>query len=190
MDLGPRFDEALAYASKLHRHQRRKGGNIPYVAHLLAAAALGSGFSDTELEAIADHLRSIETNASPFADLPRTTRGQRGQRGQHTDDQTHWVHPSLVIEVKFTQWTADAVLRNPVYLGVRTDTAPADVRREDTRTSPRSQTTAVGRQQSGLPAVASAKAEGRRQEKDRTPSTRRRRRPKTKVQDPNRSRCR
>ena len=145
---------------------------------LVYAGHVGSGFSDTELEAIADHLRSIETNASPFADLPRT---QRGQPGQHTDDQTHWVHPSLVVEVKFTQWTADEVLRNPVYLGVRADTAPVDVRREDTRTSPRSRTTAVGRQQSGLPAVASAKAEGRREEKDRTPSTRRRRRPKTKT---------
>ena len=53
MDLGPRFDEALAYASKLHRHQRRKGGNIPYVAHLLAAAALVLDHGGDEDEAIA-----------------------------------------------------------------------------------------------------------------------------------------
>ena len=86
---------------------------------LVYAGHVGSGFSDAELEAIAGHLRTIETDRSPFADFPRT------------NEQAHWVHPSLVIEVKFTQWTADLVLRNPVYLGVRTDTAPEDVRRED-----------------------------------------------------------
>ena len=35
--------------------------------------------------------------------------------------------------MKFTRWTADEVLRHPVYLGVRADTAPRDVRREDDR---------------------------------------------------------
>ena len=100
---------------------------------LVYAGHVGSGFSDAELEAIAGHLRTIETDGSPFADFPPTK------------EQAHWVHPSLVIEVKFTQWTADVVLRNPVYLGVRTDTAPEDVRREDVR---RSQTSALRRQES------------------------------------------
>jgi (p)ppGpp synthase/HD superfamily hydrolase len=35
-----RFDDALAYASALHRHQLRKGSGIPYVSHLLAVSAL------------------------------------------------------------------------------------------------------------------------------------------------------
>lgn len=39
MSYGPRFDEALAYASELHRHQRRKGTDVPYVVHLLWVAA-------------------------------------------------------------------------------------------------------------------------------------------------------
>ena len=34
------FDRALAYASHLHRAQRRKGSEIPYVSHLLAVAAI------------------------------------------------------------------------------------------------------------------------------------------------------
>lgn len=38
--LGPRFADALAYAATIHRDQRRKGGEIPYIAHLLAVAAL------------------------------------------------------------------------------------------------------------------------------------------------------
>lgn len=37
--LSSRFDEALLFASELHREQRRKGNDTPYLAHLLAAAA-------------------------------------------------------------------------------------------------------------------------------------------------------
>lgn len=38
--LGPRFEQALAYAHTVHAAQRRKGGDIPYIAHLLAVAGL------------------------------------------------------------------------------------------------------------------------------------------------------
>lgn len=35
-----RFDDALIYASQLHKGQVRKGTDIPYLSHLLAVAAL------------------------------------------------------------------------------------------------------------------------------------------------------
>jgi (p)ppGpp synthase/HD superfamily hydrolase len=39
--LGPRFVEALAWATELHADQARKGGSdVPYVSHLLAVTAL------------------------------------------------------------------------------------------------------------------------------------------------------
>ena len=38
--MGPRFSAALAFASEIHRGQFRKGTTIPYIAHLLAVAAL------------------------------------------------------------------------------------------------------------------------------------------------------
>ncbi|MGH8931075.1 MAG: HD domain-containing protein [Egibacteraceae bacterium] len=38
--LGPRFDEAFAYASLLHRRQLRKGKHVPYLAHLMGVASL------------------------------------------------------------------------------------------------------------------------------------------------------
>jgi (p)ppGpp synthase/HD superfamily hydrolase len=37
--LTDRFAEALTYAERLHRSQKRKGNDIPYVAHLLAVCA-------------------------------------------------------------------------------------------------------------------------------------------------------
>lgn len=40
MELTTRFDEALQYASNLHRQQKRKETQIPYMGHLMAVAAL------------------------------------------------------------------------------------------------------------------------------------------------------
>ena len=37
--LTDRFADALAFAERLHRTQKRKGNEVPYVAHLLAVAA-------------------------------------------------------------------------------------------------------------------------------------------------------
>lgn len=38
--LSDRFNDALVYAHNLHRHQPRKGRDIPYVGHLLGVASL------------------------------------------------------------------------------------------------------------------------------------------------------
>jgi len=51
--LTERFDDALGYASALHRTQLRKGSNIPYVSHLLGVASLALEFGADEDQAIA-----------------------------------------------------------------------------------------------------------------------------------------
>ena len=38
--LGPRFEEALVYATRLHADQKKKGTETPYIAHLLGVAAI------------------------------------------------------------------------------------------------------------------------------------------------------
>ena len=43
---------------------------------------------------------------------------------------TTWVKPSLVAEVKFAEWTSKGELRQPVYLGLRSDKRAQDVVRE------------------------------------------------------------
>lgn len=40
VNLGKKFDEALALASELHRDQMRKGAPIPYLSHLMAVAGI------------------------------------------------------------------------------------------------------------------------------------------------------
>ena len=41
-----------------------------------------------------------------------------------------WVEPDVVAEVRFSEWTTDGVLRQPVFLGLRDDKPPRDVVRE------------------------------------------------------------
>ena len=38
--LGPRFEEALVFATQLHAHQTRKSSQTPYIAHLLSVTGL------------------------------------------------------------------------------------------------------------------------------------------------------
>jgi bifunctional non-homologous end joining protein LigD len=47
---------------------------------------------------------------------------------------TTWVKPSLVAEVKFTEWTTKGEMRHPVYLGLRADKRAEDVAREREKT--------------------------------------------------------
>lgn len=53
MALSARFSDALAYASQLHAEQRRKGSDVPYIAHLLAVTAIALEHGADEDEAIA-----------------------------------------------------------------------------------------------------------------------------------------
>lgn len=51
--LSERFDEAIAFASELHREQMRKIGRVPYLSHLLRVAGLALDFGASEDVAIA-----------------------------------------------------------------------------------------------------------------------------------------
>jgi hypothetical protein len=51
--LGPRFDRAFALARELHARHRRKGTDIPYLAHLMGVASLVLEDGGDEDEAIA-----------------------------------------------------------------------------------------------------------------------------------------
>jgi len=65
--LTERFDAALLFAAALHKSQTRKGGQIPYLSHLLAVAALVLEDGGSEDEAIAGLLHdSIEDQGSIY----------------------------------------------------------------------------------------------------------------------------
>ena len=53
MPYGEKFEDALLYASGLHRDQARKGTNVPYITHLLAVASIVGENGGTEDEVVA-----------------------------------------------------------------------------------------------------------------------------------------
>lgn len=53
MELTSRFDDALLFAVALHREQRRKVNNAPYIGHLLRVCGIVLEYGGTEDEAIA-----------------------------------------------------------------------------------------------------------------------------------------
>lgn len=50
--LSGRFIHALQFAGHIHSAQRRKGGDVPYLSHLMAVSALVMDYGGTETEAI------------------------------------------------------------------------------------------------------------------------------------------
>ena len=88
---------------------------------LVYAGHIGTGFNEKELARVMALLRPLATDACPFEERPKT------------NERAHWVRPQLVAQVKFTEWTADGRLRHPVYLGLRDDKQPTEVRREEPR---------------------------------------------------------
>ncbi len=59
MQLSPQFEQALLYATQAHCDQTRKGSSVPYVAHVLAVAAIALEYGANETEAIAALLDDV-----------------------------------------------------------------------------------------------------------------------------------
>ena len=59
----PRYGEALQWADELHRQQRRKGKQVPYISHLISVSALVWEDSGTGDQAIADLLHDAIEDA-------------------------------------------------------------------------------------------------------------------------------
>jgi len=88
------------------------GDELRYVGHV------GTGFDSKELDRVMALLRPLETKTSPFRQkVPK-------------NETPHWVKPKLVAQVRFTEWTSDGILRQPVYLGLRDDKTAGEVTRE------------------------------------------------------------
>jgi bifunctional non-homologous end joining protein LigD len=108
----PRHTRSYFGALLLGVHDEKTGA-LTYVGHT------GTGFDQAELERVSKLLKARETSRSPFSTQPKT------------NEPPHWARPDLVAQVRFTEWTADAKLRHPVYLGLRDDKRASDVHREE-----------------------------------------------------------
>lgn len=82
---------------------------------------VGTGFNQASLTTLTRTLKGLETKASPFRNPPRGYEAKG----------VHWVTPTLVAEVSFSEWTDDATLRHPSFRGLRADKPAQDVVREE-----------------------------------------------------------
>ena len=88
-----------------------ESGKLRYAGHV------GSGLNDRTLADVTARLQKLRCDERPFAEKPEL----------HSP--TVWVEPKVVAEVKFQNWTQDERLRAPVFLRLRDDVDPKNVRR-------------------------------------------------------------
>jgi bifunctional non-homologous end joining protein LigD len=82
------------------------------------AGKVGTGYTKATLHDLGLQLRKLETAEPAFVDARPIPRG------------THWTRPRLVAQIGFAEWTSDARLRQPRFLGLRDDKSAAEVARE------------------------------------------------------------
>jgi len=99
--------------------------------NLKIAGRVGTGFSDQLLRSLYSDLEKIRIEQCPFFNVPAVGRS-RWDQGLTAAEmrRCHWVKPVMVCQVKFTEWTRDDRLRQPVFLGLREDKNASEVMRE------------------------------------------------------------
>jgi bifunctional non-homologous end joining protein LigD len=101
---------------------------------LMFAGKVGTGFNTKLLATLHKRLMAEKRDDCPFADLPSKQGGQWVQGiTPGMMRQIQWVNPVFVCQVKFSEWTRDGKLRQPVFLGLREDKKPKEVVRETAR---------------------------------------------------------
>jgi bifunctional non-homologous end joining protein LigD len=89
-----------------------EGDAFTYAGHV------GTGFDGKRLTELMAKLKPLERKTSPFVNTPKP------------NTPAHWVKPQLVAEIAFAEWTREGILRQPVFIGLRTDKDPKTVVRE------------------------------------------------------------
>jgi bifunctional non-homologous end joining protein LigD len=119
---------------KLHRAQevviggwrpgkgRREGGigsllvGVPTEDGLRYVGRVGSGLNDHQLDELQTLLEPLARKTPPLVDVPR----------EDARD-AHWVTPSLVGEISYSELTQPGRFRHPVWRGLRSDKSPSEV---------------------------------------------------------------
>jgi bifunctional non-homologous end joining protein LigD len=89
-----------------------RNGKLEYIGHC------GTGFTDAILKELYHKFKPYFVSHSPF---PHKV---------NVNAKARWMKPKFVCEVKFSEWTEDGSMRHPVFLGLRNDKSPKEVKPE------------------------------------------------------------
>jgi bifunctional non-homologous end joining protein LigD len=111
-------------------------GQLCYVGRV------GTGFNERQLAEVS---RKLKAQARPAPSCGGPVPAEKG---------TTWVEPTMVVEVEYTEWTEETLLRQPVFVRFREDKRPEECRRTGGRADGRSQQVGqaqqVGRDESAV----------------------------------------
>lgn len=93
---------------------------VPTADGLQYAGRVGSGFGEQTLARLTKALEPLRADANPFVGVPAADARD-----------ALWVHPTLVAEVEFAEFTPGGILRQARWRGLRPDKSPAEVVREN-----------------------------------------------------------
>lgn len=86
---------------------------------LIYCGHTGTGFNQTSLKELHKRLKKMMIKSSPFKVIPKT------------NTPVTWVKPELVCEIKYSEITEDGIFRHPVFMGVREDKEPEEVKDQE-----------------------------------------------------------
>ena len=96
----------------------RKNGVVKY------AGKVGTGFSMKSARELAERFSAMAV------EKPLLTRAETADLSAGEWRSIHWVKPTLLCEVAFTEWTADGHVRHPSFQGLREDKDASEVKME------------------------------------------------------------
>lgn len=85
---------------------------------LIYLGSSGGGFDRKKLAELAKLMNPLIQKKCPFTTQPKI------------NSPVTWVKPKMVCEISFAEWTKDGIMRQPIFIDLRTDKKPQEVLRE------------------------------------------------------------